>query len=284
MISHEEEKEMLAAHALGALDEVEARRVEEHVEACAECRAELEEWRDTASAIAYTATPAEPSEALRSRILESVRGESRSSPQSLQKAAAEDKLETAFNATAFNVIDLPRPRWNRAQIFGAIAASLIIVALAASLFITWQRLRETRRELARYELAVSTMAREMAQEREARELLTSPQSQSAVLAGTPAAPEARAQIAFDKRTGQAMLFAYNLPPVPAGKAYQLWFISGGKVMPGRVFVPDPAGRAMITEQVPVGNLDSSPVFAVTLEPSGGVQVATGEKYLISPSS
>lgn len=279
MISHEEEKEMLAAHALGALDPVDARRVEEHLDACAECRAEMEEWRDTASALAYIAPAAEPSPALRSRILESVRAES-SSSQPLPGAAGEVKGE----AVPSNVIPLPRAGWTRAQIFGAIAASLIIAALASSLFVTRLRLREARRELARYETAVMTLAKEAEREREARELLTSPQSQSAVLAGTPMAPEARARIAFDRRTGQAMLFAYNLPPVPAGKAYQLWFISGGKVMPGRVFTPDAGGSAMINEQVPVGNLDSSPAFAVTLEPLGGVQVATGEKYLITPSS
>jgi anti-sigma-K factor RskA len=81
-----------------------------------------------------------------------------------------------------------------------------------------------------------------------------------------------------------MLFAYNLPPAPAGKAYQLWFISGGKVMPGKVFTPDTTGRVMMNEQVPVANLDAAPAFAVTLEPSTGVAVATGEKYLLSPSS
>jgi anti-sigma-K factor RskA len=279
LISHEKEKEILAAHALGALDPEEATRVEEHLEGCAECRAELEEWRDTASALAFTASPAEPSPTLRSRILETVRAENNA--RSLPKLEDKVKGETA---AASNVIAMPQSRWSRAQTFGAIAASLAIAVLAASLFLTWLRLNQTRKELARYETAIEVLARRVEQEREARELLTSPQSQNALLAGTNMAPGARAQLVFDRRTGQAMLFAYDLPPVPAGKAYQLWFISGGKVMPGKVFTPDTSGRVMINEQVPVNNLDSSPVFAVTLEPSGGVQVATGEKYLLSASS
>jgi anti-sigma-K factor RskA len=277
VISHEEEKEMLAAHALGALDAQEARRVEEHLEGCAECRREMAEWRDTASALAYSAGMAEPSPALRSRILESVRA---SNAPSTLKVTERTKAEDASS----NVIAMPRRGWSRAQTFGAIAASIAIVALAAALFVTWQRLSETRRELAKYGTAVEVLARQVTQEREARELLTSPQSQNAQLAGTNMAPQARARLVFDRRTGQAMLFAYDLPPVPSGKAYQLWFISGGKVMPGKVFTPDNTGRVMINEQVPVNNLDSSPVFAVTLEPSGGVQVATGEKYLLSASS
>ncbi|MBD0369335.1 MAG: anti-sigma factor [Pyrinomonadaceae bacterium] len=267
---------MLAAHALGALDSEEARRVEEHLEACAECRAELEVWRDTTSALAYTVAPAEPSPQLRSRILESVRASS-----AQPKIAGETKKAASSSS---NVIAFQRSNLSRAQRFGAIAATLAVITLAAALFIALLRLREVRRELARNQAAVESLAKQVAQEREARELLTSPQSQNAQLNGTNMAPEARGQLVFDQRTGHAMLFAYNLPPVPAGKAYQLWFISGGKVMPGKVFMPDRDGRAMINEQVPVNNLDSKPVFAVTLEPSGGVQVATGEKYLLSPSS
>jgi anti-sigma-K factor RskA len=276
LISHEEEKEMLAAHALGALDKDEERRVEEHLATCAECRAEMEEWRETSSALAYTVETAEPSPALRSRILETVRADG---AQPVPKVADGTKEQASSN-----VIAMPRRKLSRAQTFGAIAASAAIMALAAALFITWLRLSETRRELARNETAVEVLAKQVAQEREARELLTSPQSQSAVLAGTNMAPQARAQLAFDRRTGHAMLFAYGLPPAPAGKAYQLWFISGGKVMPGKVFTPDTRGSAMINEQVPIQNLDAAPVFAVTLEPSGGVQSPTGEKYLLSASS
>lgn len=280
LISHEEEKEMLAAHALGALDQEEARRVEEHLATCAECRAEMEEWRDTSSALAYTVAAAEPSPGLRARILETVRADG---SQPAPKAAGTAK-EQASSGQSSNVIAMPRRKLSRAQTFGAIAASLAIIALAAALFVTWLRLSETRRELARYNTAVEVLAKQVAQEREARELLTSPQSQSAMLAGTNMAPQARAQLAFDRRTGHAMLFAYGLPPAPAGKAYQLWFISGGKVMPGKVFTPDTKGSAMINEQVPVANLDAAPVFAVTLEPSGGMSAPTGEKYLLSASS
>lgn len=276
MISHDEEKEMLAAHALGALDEVEARSVEEHLATCAECRAELEEWRATAGALAYSVKPAEPPPQLRSRILESVR---------VSEAATAPKIagKTKREVSSSNVIAMPR-RWrDRGQTLGAIAASLAAIALAASLFLAW-RLYTTRAELARYQRAVEVLARQASEERQARELLTSPQSQSAVLAGTNMAPAARAQLAFDRRTGHAMLFAYDLPPAPAGKAYQLWFISNGKVMPGKVFTTDTTGRAMISEQVPVANLGDALVFAVTLEPSSGVQTPTGEKYLLSAAS
>lgn len=282
MLSHEEQKELLAAHALGALDAIETTRVEEHLETCAECRAEMEEWRDTAAALAYTVTAAEPGAAVRSRILESVRATDK--PSTLKETV---KGVGGPAAPASNVVRMSEAsRFVRRSlaVYGAIAASLIIVALAASLFITWQRLKETRTALARYERTISSLAKEVAEERAARELMTSPESRSATLAGTNMAPNASAQLAFDRRTGRAKLFAYNLPAAPAGKAYQLWFISNGKVMPGRVFTPDATGSAVMDEQVPVENLGTSPIFAVTLEPSGGVQTPTGEKYLLSPAS
>ena len=280
MLRHEEQKELLAAHALGALDAPEMARVEEHLETCAECRAELEEWRETAAALAYTVKAAEPSTDLRSRILENVRATDK--PSTSKESVKGDGAAPASNVVRMS--EASRFVRRSIAVYGAIAASLVIVALAASLFITWQRLQETRNALARYEQTVSSLAREVAQERAARELVTSPTSHSAQLSGTNMAPSASAQLAFDRRTGRAKLFAYNLPAAPAGKAYQLWFISNGKVMPGRVFTPDSAGSAVMDEQVPVESLGSAPIFAVTLEPAGGVQIPTGEKYLLSASS
>src|SRR5687768_6506228 len=113
LISHEEEKEMLAAHALGALEVDEARLVEEHLRGCAECRAEMEEWRETAAALVYTAEAAEPSPALRARILETV---SAASP-----APASNGKEAEATVPS-NVIAMPRPVRSRAPFIGALAA------------------------------------------------------------------------------------------------------------------------------------------------------------------
>jgi anti-sigma-K factor RskA len=123
----------------------------------------------------------------------------------------------------------------------------------------------------------------LAREREEKAMLASPQALSMMLAGTNMAPQARAKLTFDRGTGRAMLFADGLPPAPAGKAYQLWFIAGTHVMPGGVFKPDAQGRAVAHDQVPA-EARGSAVFAVTLEPQGGVPAPTGEKYLLSAAS
>jgi anti-sigma factor RsiW len=70
---HEEYKEMIPARALSALDTAEAQALNEHLENCAECQKELEEWQATAAALALTPNAVEPSPAVRERILGEVR-------------------------------------------------------------------------------------------------------------------------------------------------------------------------------------------------------------------
>jgi anti-sigma-K factor RskA len=283
---------MLAAYALGALDAGEARLLEEHLATCADCRAEMLEWRDTTAALALSADRVEPSAELRSRILETVRtipqnsGESVTSGVGGSRVAAEDGNEGVKGA-ASNVIQMPqdaRKRWSAGLRFGAIAASVAIVALAASLFVLWNRMNDLKRQYEREHTTVDTLAKQLAEEREMREMLTAPGVRLTEMSGLGPGQQASARVALDPRTGRAMLFAYNLPPAPAGKAYQLWFISDIKhPVPGAVFNPDAQGRAVLRDQAPEAGR-SATVFAVTLEPSGGVPAPTGDKYLLSPLS
>ncbi|MDX6591019.1 MAG: hypothetical protein QOJ13_215 [Gaiellales bacterium] len=64
--------ELIAAHALRALDPDDQRVVEEHLAECERCRVELQQMEAVASALAYAAPAAEPPEDLRARILGSV--------------------------------------------------------------------------------------------------------------------------------------------------------------------------------------------------------------------
>jgi anti-sigma-K factor RskA len=91
---------------------------------------------------------------------------------------------------------------------------------------------------------------------------------------------ATATVAYDTN-GHAILVANKLPSLPQGKAYQLWFIVGTKPpMPGKTFEPDNNGHGVTKEQMPREALNS-PVFAVTVEPAGGVPAPTGPIYLSS---
>src|SRR5207237_8693319 len=75
-------------------------------------------------------------------------------------------------------------------------------------------------------------------------------------------------------------FVANLPPPPPSKAYELWTIGEGAPRPAGVFRVDAEGRA--THRVePVEGGKPVKVFAVTLEPEGGVPAPTGPMVLAS---
>jgi anti-sigma-K factor RskA len=244
---HEDYKEMIPARALSALDAAEARALNDHLSDCAECRMELEEWEATAAAMAVSAKPMEPSPEVRERLLNEIRKEL-SVPQVIPFRSATRNIWTSFGS------------------LGAIAAVILVTVLIVGLIIVWRENLAIREQLA--------------QSQEFLQLVNTPGSRVAELKGTDVGRGATAKLVFDNN-GRAMLMAAKLPNVPEGKAYQLWFIVGkNPPMPGKTFVPDSGGQGTLKDQVPHAALDSA-VFAITVEPAGGVSAPTGAIYLVS---
>jgi anti-sigma-K factor RskA len=269
----EDYKEMLAAQALTALDAEDARALDTHLRGCAECRSEMAEWEETAAFLALEATSLEPSPQVRERILAGVRAEAEKVKLTGDRAdGAGDSRILPFTSPRRNV-------WASLGSFGAIAAALILAALIVSLVVLWQQNRLTQRELARLTTELNQTRAQTEHNKAVVQLLTSADSHLAKLAGTDVAPGAHAMLAYDK-TGHAMLMANGLPAAPAGKAYQLWYIAGGKPMPGKMLATDSAGNLMLEDQIPAAAM-SGAVFAVTLEPEGGTPSPTGKIYLSS---
>ena len=278
MSVHEDYKEMLAAHGLGALDTEDARALDAHLRDCAECRGELKEWQATAAALALDVAPFAPSAQVRDRIVEAARTTT-VKMQPSQRVI--DDLVTPQREPP-NVVSLPtRRRASAIPSWFAVAAGLVFVVLLGSLFVLWRQNQEARQETARLSTQVADAQRLIVRQKEALEILTAQGSRISELAGTKEMPGAHGLVAIDKN-GRAALIAKGLPTPPAGKAYQLWFIAGGRPLPGRVFVTDESGAGSLTDQVPTEAMNGA-VFAVTLEPESGVSAPTGAIYLSSPS-
>jgi len=277
-MNHSDIKEILPLYSLGAIEPAEVRALDEHLKTCAECRAEVDQWRDTTSALAYAAEAAEPSPEVRTRILEGVR--------SAKGQAATKQTEHSQGRNSeppSNVVRMPVRTWSVAQKSLAIAASLAFLALLASLYVVWNRNRTLQNEVARLSRGLDETQDKLARLEQDSEILNAPTLTVATLKGTPMAQKARGKLMYDQKTGRAIFTAADMPPPPAGMAYQLWYIAGTHVMPGAVFSTDAAGRAMMRDQLPPEARDAT-VFAVTLEPASGVNTPTGEKYLLSPAS
>jgi anti-sigma-K factor RskA len=245
-MAHEDYKEMIPARALSALDAAEAHALNEHLENCAECRKDLDEWQATASALALGASAAEPSPQVRERILDEVRKD--------LKAQV-----VPFRSSQRNL-------WSSFGSLGAMAAAVLFTALIVGLVVLWRQNNEIRTDLE--------------QSREFLELVTSPGAKVRELKGIDVSTGATATVAYDTN-GRAILVADKLPNVPQGKAYQLWFIVANKPpMPSKTFAPDSNGKGVLKAQMPREALDS-PVFAVTVEAAAGATAPTGPIYLRS---
>lgn len=283
-MKHEDYQEMLAPAALDALEENERRTFEAHLAECDDCRAELGELRDAAASLIYSIAPAAaPAPELRARVLAGIKAQTPDTP------APENGASTSSNVVSFDAEARRRSARDfvisrRALTFGSLAASLAIAALSLSLATLWQRNHRMHAEIASLSSTVNHTQQELARVREDRELLAAPEAHTATLNGTEKAGSARARLTYDKRTGRAILVTSDLPPAPAGKAYQLWFIAEGRPpLPGSLFKPDAQGHAEMHELIPAAGLHAS-VFAVTLEPAGGVNAPTGAMYLKGSAS
>ncbi len=215
----------------------------EHLENCAECRKELEGWQATAAALSLTPDPVEPSPQVRERILSEVRKE------------VSSKVIPIRSASKRNI-------WSSFGSLGAIAAVVLFAALSIGLAVLWRQ----NQRLERSHLFV--------------ELVNTPGARVSELRGVDPGQNATAKLAYD-RTGRAILMASKLPSVPQGKAYQLWFIVGNKPpVPGKTFVPDSAGNAVLKDELPREAIDAN-VFAITVEPERGSTAPTSPIYLRS---
>lgn len=72
--THDSIRDDLPAFALDALDAASTARVRQHLDACAECRAALREYREVLRLLPFALTPAQPSPAARATLLERARG------------------------------------------------------------------------------------------------------------------------------------------------------------------------------------------------------------------
>src|SRR5262249_50871602 len=109
------------------------------------------------------------------------------------------------------------------------------------------------------------------------DLLRDPATRVIALQGSGSGAGAWARLVWNEAGGGFLLTA-NLPATPADKTYELWTIAGGKPPPAGASAVDASGRATRSVAAPRAPVD---VFAVTLEPAGGVPAPTGPIVLAS---
>lgn len=88
--------------------------------------------------------------------------------------------------------------------------------------------------------------------------------------------------ALSRASGHTIyVVAHGLPPLPAGKVYQMWTLTKGatRVEPSVTFVPDSAGNALVAvHAIPSETAET----AISVEPAGGSKQPTTKPIAVIP--
>lgn len=102
------------------------------------------------------------------------------------------------------------------------------------------------------------------------------------LDGTIDNPTGFGKIVFDPVNREGLISFFNMPPLPRGKAFQLWLMSKGQPFSLGTYIPVKNGDRYIPlsefPDIPVSNVDA---FIVTLEDENGSDSPKGTVYLSS---
>ena len=115
-------------------------------------------------------------------------------------------------------------------------------------------------------------------------VLTAPDVARIDLAGqSPVAPRASAR-AFWSRSRGMVFTASNLPALPPGRVYQLWVVTDQPApISAGLLTPDAQGSVNETFNTP-SDIPQPVALAVTIEPAGGAQSPSGQRYLVGTVS
>jgi anti-sigma-K factor RskA len=155
------------------------------------------------------------------------------------------------------------------------AAAMLVVVLWMSFD---RRTREN--ELADARRSLQTTVAERDRLEQALSFLNQPETKQVNFGASQPSPP-RGKLFVHQRLG-VLLIASNLPPLGAGKAYEMWTIpKGGAPRPAGVFQSDPQGTAL---NIFPGPVDTSTIdtIAVTVEPESGSSTPTMPLVFAAP--
>ncbi len=240
METHEEIEALIPAYAIGAAEPEEARRVEHHVAQCPSCRSLLAQYRQLATDMLYAIPLVEPPDHLKDAVMRSIARET--PPEASPRPAG-------------------RARFLFPRLVRVAAAVAIVLLFLSNAFLVYRtnHLEEQARAQA---TALAVLA----------------EAPAITLKGDAPAPDAHGVVYMRPEANVALLHVYNLPPVPEGKAYQVWLIYDGQRDSGGLFRVNEEGEAVLLIRAP-RPLSEYQAIGVTVEPATGSPGPTGPRVI-----
>ena len=243
--------DLLIAYALGALEPAELREVAALLRTRPELRQRAAELHSVAAQLPYGLPLAEPAADLRDRVIARATG------------AAQPR-------------SAPRPAklgWFRSWGLAALAALLLVATVVLG-----SQLGRQGQQLAQQAQTIAQQQQQVAAQQQLIALLAAPGAQLATINGESAS----ARLIRTPSGGAAV--AAKMPPLPAGRTYQVWLIASDNQPPisaGLLSVAaDGSGVLLLPASQPT--LHEAAVFAITVEPSGGSPAPTTNPMVSSP--
>ncbi|MBD2766822.1 anti-sigma factor [Hymenobacter sp. BT664] len=180
--------------------------------------------------------------------------------------AAQEAVVRPLSSAPVASESAPRSTW-------ALAASVALILSLGANALFYSRWKDASASLvalqndqARFAQTSQVVERRLSGLRQENEVLRSEEFRAVALAGTKTAPTARARVLFNAATHKVYVDVRSLPPLPAGKQYQLWALDKGKPVDAGVLT---AATALGEGLQPMKDIASAQTFAMTVEPEGG---------------
>jgi len=283
MTSHEDIQADLGLYALGSLDPEERQAIDRHLaEGCDSCSRELAAWRELVGLMPLELPAAAPAD-LKARLLARVRAEapggSASPPPAPVVARRRIGWAVPFAAAAMALLALMVYReigWRAERE----RQTAVVAGLQQQIEAAHGDLAKVSAALAARESDVASLRAALAGAQESLSILQARGLSLVALRETKDAPPAEGHVLLSPPTGRALFYAFDLPPVPADKTYELWWITEkeGPVQAG-VFHPDAQGVGRVEATVP-SDAGAIQAAAVTVEAAGGVPKPQGPMVLL----
>ena len=262
--------EELELFALGALPEDEATALQSHVSGCGECAMKLAQARGNAAMLAFAVKQDKPAGTVKAELMARIRAnreaeERNTWPSKIQIVEGEE-------AKRKPKVDAKSSWWNWVLVPAAVGLAVVSFALS------WQN-RRIATELQKERQAAETLIHDREQIEKLVSVLASPDTVTVKLAGTGDPASTSGLVKYNGKTG-IVLYAAELPALPADKSYQMWLVpaNGAPISAGLLGPGGHAWGSMWTAEVPANT--QAKAFAVTIEPVGGMPQPTGQKVLL----
>ena len=266
MNAHPTREEDFDLYALGALEGDEKLAIESHVAQCVECSDKLSEARGRIAMLSLAAPRIEPSPAVKQRLLAQLRADGEGDARTRTVPVTSRALQSRGRAPEFFT------GWRIAILVPALA--LLVIATAW----LWNQNRLLNREVAHLGDMVKTQQRGLIAMRQTVDFMESHDTITVALAPQPGQPQGAAHVMYNTIMGMLM-YEGQIAAAPAAKSYELWVIpTNGKPINAGVFNPITGRADHWMMKMPSGV--EPKMFAVTLEPQGGMPQPTGPMVLM----